>query len=128
LKGFGLDLSAIVRARTGSSSTAGRRAGGSTTCCGWAARRSFSLAFEEDPQRCRPALATLRELRDRLRPRLGEGHLSMGLEGGVAARGPVRRAGSRGRRRLNHSGPRMAPSTPSNPITWRTARSSASTV
>jgi pyridoxal phosphate enzyme (YggS family) len=36
-------------------------------------------AFEEDPQRCRPAFATLRELRDRLRPRLGEGHLSMGM-------------------------------------------------
>jgi pyridoxal phosphate enzyme (YggS family) len=40
-------------------------------------------AYEEDPERCRPTFAALRELRDRLRERLGPGHplehLSMGM-------------------------------------------------
>jgi PLP dependent protein len=40
-------------------------------------------AYEEDPQRCRPTFALLRDLRDRLQARLGPGrkleHLSMGM-------------------------------------------------
>jgi pyridoxal phosphate enzyme (YggS family) len=40
-------------------------------------------AYEEDPERCRPTFARLRELRDRLRRELGPGHaldqLSMGM-------------------------------------------------
>lgn len=40
-------------------------------------------AFEEDPQRCRPTFALLRQLRDELRQRVGERHpldeLSMGM-------------------------------------------------
>ncbi len=40
-------------------------------------------AFEEDPERCRPTFALLRELRDRLRERVAERHplteLSMGM-------------------------------------------------
>src|SRR5262249_49707057 len=40
-------------------------------------------AFEEDPQRCRPTFAALRELRDRLRGEIGPPHdlqeLSMGM-------------------------------------------------
>jgi pyridoxal phosphate enzyme (YggS family) len=40
-------------------------------------------AFEDDPERCRPAFAALRELRDRLRTELGPAlplpHLSMGM-------------------------------------------------
>jgi PLP dependent protein len=40
-------------------------------------------AYDEDPQRCRPTFADLRELRDRLRAAVGEAHpltdLSMGM-------------------------------------------------
>ncbi len=40
-------------------------------------------AYEEDPERCRPTFAALRELRDRLRAAVGEAHplaeLSMGM-------------------------------------------------
>ena len=40
-------------------------------------------AFEEDPERCRPTFALVRELRDRLRATVGDGHplthLSMGM-------------------------------------------------